>query len=177
MDSEEEAELEEEHGRRRSRAERKTESEAQGKRNVHPPRPFLAASSQIGPRWTGTVDSPARSWRAAPWRVPDPKAATCGLTRTLFCPSHSFPKTKTRKTKKNQTKKKGSQFIEEEAMEDTDEDEDADGEGPSKKRSKFIDDMAAIGEDDEDLEDFDMEDPFLMDEQAEVSPPPPPLLF
>ena len=56
-------------------------------------------------------------------------------------------------------------------MEDTDEDEDADGEGPSKKRSKFIDDMAAIGEDDEDLEDFDMEDPFLMDEQAEVSPP------
>ena len=59
-------------------------------------------------------------------------------------------------------------------MEDTDEDEDADGEGPSKKRSKFIDDMAAIGEDDEDLEDFDMEDPFLMDEQAEVSPPPSP---
>ena len=59
-------------------------------------------------------------------------------------------------------------------MEDTDEDEDADGEGPSKKRSKFIDDMAAIGEDDEDLEDFDMEDPFLMDEQAEVGPPPPP---
>ena len=59
-------------------------------------------------------------------------------------------------------------------MEDTDEDEDADGEGPSKKRSKFIDDMAAIGEDDEDLEDFDMEDPFLRGEEAGGSPPPPP---
>ena len=61
-------------------------------------------------------------------------------------------------------------FVEEEAMEDSDEGEEDGGAGPSKKRSKFIDDMAAIGDDEEDLEDFDMEDPFLMDEQAEVRP-------
>ena len=107
VDSEEEAELEEEHRQAKevSRGKKKRKAKRKVSGTSTPPRPFLAASSQIGPRWTGTVDSPARSWRAAPWRVPDPKAATCGLTRTLFCPSHSFPKTK-RKTKKTKRRRR-----------------------------------------------------------------------
>merc|ERR1719305_202583 len=57
------------------------------------------------------------------------------------------------KTKKRKAKRKGSQFFEEEAEEDSEEeDEGAGGEGPSKKRSKFIDDMAAIGDDEEDID-------------------------